>query len=56
MALDVPQVDESKALAELEKTMNKERELKTKFITLLIRIKNTLKKDQQEKLRSLATK
>jgi Spy/CpxP family protein refolding chaperone len=46
-------VDEQQALAQLEKVMNLEREMKKTQVTLMLRIKNKLSPDQQKKLREI---
>lgn len=46
-------VDEQKALAQLDKVLNIEREVKRTQLALSIRIKNKLTAEQQEKLREL---
>ncbi len=46
-------VDESQALAQLEKVLNFEREIKRTQIGLLVRIKNKLTPEQQAHLRKL---
>jgi Spy/CpxP family protein refolding chaperone len=46
-------VDEKQVLAQLEKVLNAEREVKRRQITLLVRIKNLLTAEQQGKLRAL---
>ena len=51
-----PRVDETEALAQLERVLNAEREIKRAQITLLIHIKNTLTPDQQAKLDDLRAK
>jgi len=48
-----PRVDEQQALAQLEKVLAAEREIKREQITLLVRIKNKLTPEQQEKLAEL---
>ena len=45
--------DESKTLAQQDKILNLEREIKRAQITLLIRIKNSLTPEQQSKLREI---
>ena len=51
-----PQVDEQQVLAQLEKVLAAEREVKREQVTLLVRIKNKLTPDQQSKLSDLRTK
>jgi len=45
--------DESKTLAQLDKVLNHEREIKRAQIALLIKIKNSLTPEQQTKLREI---
>ena len=45
--------DESKTLAQLDKVLNLEREIKRAQIALLIKIKNSLTPEQQTKLREI---
>ena len=51
-----PKVDEPQALAQLEKVLGLEREIKRAQITLLIRIKNKLTAEQQARLREIQSK
>ena len=51
--LDAPQVDEKAALALASQLMDAEKQLKTAHMGLMIRVKNRLTPDQQEKLQSL---
>jgi Spy/CpxP family protein refolding chaperone len=51
-----PRVDEPQALAQLEKVLAAEREIKRQQVTLLVRIKNKLTPEQQAKLSELRTK
>jgi len=51
-----PRVDEQQVLAQLEKVLAAEREIKRQQVTLLVRIKNKLTPDQQAKLSDLRTK
>ena len=51
-----PRVDEQQVLAQLEKVLAAEREIKRQQVTLLVRIKNKLTPDQQGKLSELRTK
>ena len=51
-----PHVDEQQALAQLEKVLAAEREIKREQVTLLVRIKNKLTPDQQAKLSDLRAK
>jgi Spy/CpxP family protein refolding chaperone len=49
-------VDESAVLAQVEKVLNREREIKKAQIRLLVRIKNALTDAQQDKLMELRRK
>lgn len=49
-------VDEAKAISALQKLTKVEQEMKTVHVTLMVRIKNTLTKEQQEKLRKVSAK
>ena len=51
-----PRVDEQQALAQLDKVLAAEREIKKEQVTLLVRIKNKLTPDQQSKLAELRSK
>ena len=51
--LEQPQVDESQALTKVDRVLTLERELKRAQLSLLIKIKNALTKEQQEKLKLL---
>jgi Spy/CpxP family protein refolding chaperone len=51
-----PRVDEQQALAQLEKVLAAEREIKREQVTLLVRIKNKLTPEQQAKLVELRAK
>src|SRR5713226_3373177 len=51
-----PRVDEQQVLAQLEKVLAAEREIKRQQVTLLVRIKNKLTPEQQAKLSQLRTK
>jgi Spy/CpxP family protein refolding chaperone len=51
-----PQVDEQRALAQLEKVLAAEREVKRTQISLLIRIKDHLRPDQQARLQEIRRK
>ena len=51
-----PRVDEQQALAQLDKVLAAEREVKKEQITLLVRIKNKLTPEQQNKLTELRSK
>jgi len=46
-----PRVDEQQVLAQLEKVLAAEREIKKEQVTLLVRIKNELTPEQQGKTR-----
>ncbi len=51
-----PHVDEQQILAQLEKLLAAEREVKREQVTLLVRIKNKLTPEQQGKLSELRSK
>jgi Spy/CpxP family protein refolding chaperone len=51
-----PRVDEQQALAQLDKVLAAEREVKKEQVTLLVRIKNKLTPEQQGKLSELRGK
>src|SRR5258708_27332364 len=51
-----PHVDEQQAIAQLEKVLAAEREIKREQVTLLVRIKNKLTPEQQGKLSELRGK
>ena len=51
-----PQVDEQQALAQLDKVLAAEREVKRTQISLLIRIKDHLRPDQQARLQEIRRK
>jgi len=51
-----PHVDEQQALAQLEKVLSVEREVKRAQVALLVHIKNKLTPDQQAKLEDLRSK
>jgi Spy/CpxP family protein refolding chaperone len=51
-----PRVDEQQVLAQLEKLLAAEREVKREQITLLVRIKNKLTPEQQGKLSELRSR
>jgi len=51
-----PRVDEREVLAQLEKLLAAEREIKREQVTLLVRIKNKLTSEQQGKLLELRSK
>ena len=49
-------VDEQRVLAQLDKVLNQEREIKRQHISLLLRIKNQLSTEQQARLREMRGK
>lgn len=49
-------VDEAQVMAQLDKVLNAEREVKRTQIALMVRIKNKLKPEQQARLRQLRAK
>jgi len=49
-------VDESAVLAQVDQVLNREREIKKAQISLLVRIKNQLTEEQQNKLMELRRK
>ena len=51
--LDEPKVDEAKVLAQADKLMDLERQLKRNHLTLLVRLRNLLTEAQRAKLKSL---
>ena len=51
-----PRVDEQQVLAQLERLLAAEREIKRAQVTLLVRIKNKLTAEQQEKLLEMRSK
>jgi len=51
-----PRVDEQQVLAQLEKLLAAEREIKREQVTLLVRIKNKLTSEQQGKLLELRSR
>ena len=51
--LDAPQVDEKAALALASQLMDAEKQLKTAHLGLMIRVKNQLTPEQQQKLQAL---
>jgi Spy/CpxP family protein refolding chaperone len=53
-ALEAPKVDEGAVLALASQAMDLEKKIKTAHLTLMIRVKNVLTVDQQDKARSLA--
>jgi hypothetical protein len=48
-----PRIDEHQALAQLEKVLSAEREIKRAQIALLVHIKNKLTSEQQAKLEDI---
>jgi Spy/CpxP family protein refolding chaperone len=50
--MDVPRVDEASALAQADKVLGLERDMKRKQLQLLVRIKNALTPEQQDRLRN----
>jgi len=56
MVIKQPTVDESKALAQLEKVLAAEHDIKLMQMTLLIRIKDHLKPEQQARLQEIQNK
>ncbi len=54
--IEMEKVDEPKAVAQLEKVMKIESQIKRTHLTLAIRIKNLLSSDQQAKLQDLKKK
>lgn len=54
--LEKDRVDESQALAALERVLDAERQIKTAQITLMVRIKNKLSPEQQARLRELRSR
>ena len=55
-ALDAPKIDESKALAQADKLMTMDRDLKRTHLGMLIRIRNLLTDSQRAKLAELRAK
>ena len=55
-ALDAPKIDESKTLAQADKLMSMERDLKRTHLGMLIRIRNLLTDSQRAKLAELRAK
>ena len=51
--VDLPRVDEGPALAQADRVLGLERDMKRKQLQLLIRIKNTLTREQQDRLVAL---
>ena len=54
--LDMPKVDEKEVLAQIDRILGIEREVKRAQVTLMVRIKNTLTPAQQARLRELRAK
>ena len=54
--LSAPAVNEAKVLEQLDKVLDQERVIKKTQITLMVRIKNTLSDEQQNKLNSFKSK
>jgi len=54
--LRAPRVDETAALAQVDRVLSQEREVKKAQLTLLIRIKNLLTPEQQQRLITLRDK
>ena len=54
--LKQPKIDEQQTLAQLDKVLAAEREIKRTQIQLLVRLRNDLKPEQQTKLRELQSK
>ena len=55
-ALEVPKIDESKALAQADRLMTMERDVKRTHLGMLIRIRNLLSDSQRAKLAELRVK
>jgi Spy/CpxP family protein refolding chaperone len=55
-ALETPKIDEAKALAQADKLMTMERDLKRTHLGMLIRIRNLLTEQQRAKLMELRAK
>lgn len=55
-SLDVPKIDETKALSQAERLMNLERDVKRTHLGMLIRIRNLLTDSQRAKLTDLRAK
>jgi Spy/CpxP family protein refolding chaperone len=51
-----PRIDEQQLLAQLDRVLSAEREVKRAQVTLMARIKNKLSPEQQQKLEELRTK
>jgi Spy/CpxP family protein refolding chaperone len=51
--LEQPQVDETQALSKVDRVLTLERDVKKMQLSLLIKIKNALTREQQERLKSL---
>jgi Spy/CpxP family protein refolding chaperone len=56
LLLRSPRVDETAALAQVDRVLSEEREVKKAQLTLLIRIKNLLTPEQQQRLTTLRDK
>ena len=54
--LNARPVDENAVLAQVDQVLNRERDIKKAQISLLVRIKNMLREDQQDKLMELRRK
>ena len=54
--LKLPKIDESQAAAQLDKVLTGEREIKHAQLMLLVRIKNSLSGEQQNRLREFSNK
>jgi Spy/CpxP family protein refolding chaperone len=52
-AMEAIRVDEAAALAQVDKVLGLEREMKRKQLQLLIRVKNALTREQQDRLQEL---
>ncbi|MBI4541093.1 MAG: periplasmic heavy metal sensor [Gemmatimonadetes bacterium] len=48
-----PSLDETAVLAQLDRVLSRERQIKTAHVALLVRIKNTLTREQQAMLKAL---
>jgi RNA polymerase sigma factor (sigma-70 family) len=55
-SVETDQVDETQALAQLDKVLALEREIKHTHIGLLVRVKNKFTPEQQARLREIASK
>ena len=54
VALDAPKVDESAVLALASQAMDLEKQVKSAHLALMIRVKNLLTPDQQDKARTMS--